>query len=741
VAERAFGPYRLVQQLAVGGMAEIYLAKARGIGGFEKYIALKVIHPNFAEDEHFIKMLIDEAKIAVQLQHVNIAQIFDLGRIGQTYYIAMEFVDGSDLFRTLRRASEIELAMPVELAAFVGQEVCAALDYAHNKKDDFGTPLGIIHRDISPQNVLISYAGEVKLVDFGIAKAAQRLQRTAAGVIKGKYYYMSPEQAWGDPVDSRTDVFSSGILLYEMLVGQMLYLEEDLTILLDRVRKAEIQPPSQVRKDIPRELEMIVMKALAKKPEQRFQSAHELGSALERFLFGYAPDVSAQRLASFLDRVAGDDKQKLDAATGKRGATREVISRADYQPDREHSMLFKVGDLKPAGAPARSAVSPRARNQQTREQAPPPKSDFDDNDGTLIDGPPEFLPELTPPPVKIDDGDGPTSVVDLSNKPRPKTQPPPPKGPPLPGVGVPGKPAARPASAPPRTSGLNAEELFRVSEPVTPIAPLSLTPTTGENTDAPTSPQIGQSRSAVPRAVEVAHPPPRRDPTPMGFPINAPSIVRQIEPGVMRLSSAYNQPAVESAPVPATPPTGPVPVLTSAPSSRGRKLLILSIAAGAALIAGAVLISRAPSPAAAPTHGSLKIVSVPPHASVRFDGKALSDPTPVTVPDVDRQQAHDIEVSLGGYETKKQTTRGDEEVIVVLQEDVGTLDLRSEPAGAEIYINGSPSGSTPQTLRNVPHGAGVALELRLRGYRVYREVLAWEGKRELTKRITLRRSN
>src|SRR5262250_410710 len=132
VAERSFGPYRLVHQIAVGGMAEIYLAKTRGIGGFEKYLALKVIHPNFAEDEHFIKMLIDEAKIAVQLQHVNIAQIFDLGRIGPTYYIAMEFVDGSDLFRILRRASEVEVTMSIELAAFVGQEVCAALDYAHN---------------------------------------------------------------------------------------------------------------------------------------------------------------------------------------------------------------------------------------------------------------------------------------------------------------------------------------------------------------------------------------------------------------------------------------------------------------------------------------------------------------------------------------------------------------------------------------------------------------------------------
>src|SRR5262249_26260888 len=161
-----------------------------------------------------------EAKIAVRLQHVNIAQIFDLGCIDGTYYIAMELVDGVDLFRILKRASELEIEMPIELGAFVAHEVCAALDYAHTRTDDAGRPLGIIHRDISPQNVLISYAGEVKLVDFGIAKAAQRVQSTAVGVIKGKYYYMSPERAWGDAIDQRSDVFSAGIVLYEMLVGQ-----------------------------------------------------------------------------------------------------------------------------------------------------------------------------------------------------------------------------------------------------------------------------------------------------------------------------------------------------------------------------------------------------------------------------------------------------------------------------------------------------------------------------------------
>jgi len=230
VAERQFGPYRLVRQVAVGGMAEIHLAKTKGIAGFEKYVAIKMIHPNFAEDDQFIQMLVDEAKITVHLTHGNIAQTFDLGRVGETYYITMEFVDGSDLYKILRRGSEQDLEMPLDVCAFIAKEVASALDYAHRKRDHTGRSLGIVHRDVSPQNVLVSYAGEVKLVDFGIAKATMKVRQTAAGVIKGKYYYMSPEQAWGDPIDSRSDIFSAGIVLYEMITGQMLYLEEDLHI-------------------------------------------------------------------------------------------------------------------------------------------------------------------------------------------------------------------------------------------------------------------------------------------------------------------------------------------------------------------------------------------------------------------------------------------------------------------------------------------------------------------------------
>src|SRR3569833_1449674 len=194
-------------------------------------------------------MLADEAKLSVQLTHAIFVQTFDLGRVDEQYYIAMELIAGVDLYKLLRRASEHDIDFPFEAAAFIASEVATGLDYAHRKRDARGRPLKIVHRDVSPQNVLVSFDGQVKIVDFGIAKAAMRGQQTAAGVIKGKYYYMSPEQAWGDPIAARTDIFSAGILLYEMIVGQMLYMEEDLEQLLDvgRAGRGAAAVPALVR--------------------------------------------------------------------------------------------------------------------------------------------------------------------------------------------------------------------------------------------------------------------------------------------------------------------------------------------------------------------------------------------------------------------------------------------------------------------------------------------------------------
>jgi serine/threonine protein kinase len=400
-------------------MAEIHLAKTKGIAGFEKYVALKMIHPNFAEDEQFIQMLVDEAKIAVQLNHGNIAQTFDLGRVGDTYYITMEYVDGADLYKILRRGSEKDFEMPLDVCAFTAKEIASALDHAHRKRDSFGKPLGIVHRDVSPQNVLISFSGEVKLVDFGIAKATMKARQTAVGVIKGKYYYMSPEQAWGDPIDHRSDIFSAGIVLYEMITGQMLYLEEDLHKLLDMARKADIAPPSTLRRGIPPQLGSIVMRALAKKKEDRYQSAGDFASDLERFLHAYSPVFTATKLASVIKSVVGEAQEvpEYDDVEVRDGPLATFTLSADdliHDKDEihdENSVIFRLDELEkpaqkapkvtrqaelkePARVPsapkaipkiapvARAPVKPRSPNEATRQvEAAPPRGD----DSGLLD--------------------------------------------------------------------------------------------------------------------------------------------------------------------------------------------------------------------------------------------------------------------------------------------------------------------------------------------------------------------
>jgi serine/threonine protein kinase len=423
MGERQFGPYRLVKQIAVGGMAEIHLAKTQGVAGFEKYVALKMIHPNFAEDEQFIQMLVDEAKIAVQLNHGNIAQTFDLGRVGDTFYITMEYVDGADLYKILRRGSEIDIEMPLDVCAFVGKEIASALDHAHRKKDHLGKNLGIVHRDVSPQNVLISYSGEVKLVDFGIAKATMKARQTAVGVIKGKYYYMSPEQAWGEVIDYRSDIFSAGIVVYEMLTGQMLYLEEDLHRLLDMARRAEIASPTTLRKGIPPQLERIVMRALQRKKEDRYQSAADFASDLERFLHAYSPVFTAAKLSGLLKQIVGEPEgvpdYSIEVSEGPEVTHTLTVDDLIHTRDElrdENSVIFRVAELKPKktpagprgvtrqadlndlgpraptppkGAPRQSTgpkpvVKPRGADEETRETAPAPPGPQQEDSGPML---------------------------------------------------------------------------------------------------------------------------------------------------------------------------------------------------------------------------------------------------------------------------------------------------------------------------------------------------------------------
>ena len=302
-----FGKYLLLERLNVGGMAEVFIAKAFGVEGFERILAIKKILPTMAEDEEFIKMFIDEARISVQLNHANIVHIHELGNYDGTFFIAMEYVAGRDLRTMLERYRKRKERMPAAQASFVASKMCEGLDYAHRKKDARGADLGIIHRDVSPQNILCSYDGEVKIIDFGIAKAANRSQHTQAGILKGKFGYMSPEQVRGLPIDRRSDIFAVGVILYEMLTGEKLFVGESDFSTLEKVRNAEVTPPRRLNPSIPDDLERVVLKALAREAEDRYQWPSDLQEDLMRFLVSGDVIYNNKQLASFMREAFAED--------------------------------------------------------------------------------------------------------------------------------------------------------------------------------------------------------------------------------------------------------------------------------------------------------------------------------------------------------------------------------------------------------------------------------------------------
>ncbi len=342
VVPKLIGGYEILDRIASGGMAEIFLARTKGYGGFEKRLVVKRLHDEYAEDPAFVRMLVDEARITAQLQHANIVQVTDLGMDGPHVYLAMELVDGRDLYQVLRELHSRELLMPLEAACHVVAETCFGLHFAHTRRDPHtGEPLRIIHRDVSPQNVLLSWHGDVKLGDFGIVKATVRATQTQVGVIKGKFYYMSPEQSRGLDLDHRSDIFSAGIVLYEALTSSPLYDDTDEAALMDRVRNGRVRSPREVRPEIPEALEAICMKALAPRREDRYGSAMELARALNGFVSHRDRSFAKVDLADFLsalfdqsaDTAAIGDSMRVPSRAADAGPATDPELRASFEDD------------------------------------------------------------------------------------------------------------------------------------------------------------------------------------------------------------------------------------------------------------------------------------------------------------------------------------------------------------------------------------------------------------------------
>lgn len=702
-----FGKYLLLERINVGGMAEVFKAKAFGVEGFERLVAVKRILPSIAEDQEFITMFIDEAKIAVQLTHANVAQIFDLGKVGDSYFIAMEYVHGKDLRAIFDRTRKRGEALPVPMACYNVMKVCEGLDYAHNKKDAAGRDLNLVHRDVSPQNILISYDGEIKLIDFGIAKAANKAGKTQAGILKGKFGYMSPEQVRGLPLDRRSDIFSVGIVLYELLTGERLFVGESDFSTLEKVRNVEIMPPSTYNRRIPEELEQIVLKALAKDVDDRYQTAMDLHDDLQSFMytsgnFFARKDLSAYMRKSFADEIAKetarDEEYRRLEAPGSSSSGLEAFD--DLPPSKEQRL------------PARSPPPPPPRPQAPpqRQAANISHAGVTSSQASRRGGPKSTMMGLgvTPPPP-------------------PRVSNPGPPPPPPPRASHPGGLAAAPAPAPAPNAGPTLDMDWDDDELATQIydKPDGELPDLGAvgaglpnpappNAGAP-SPFGASSAQGAPSPFSSSgyDSPTLPDPQPMG---GAPSPF-DLPP----------EPVPAPAPMPVIAPPGPAmpreaTAVTSRAEPRRRGAWGALIAAAVVLLAGGAVgawVLFAPE-----DPGTIHLTTVPTDPVVLFDERPVpATASPFVIANVEPGRTHLLEVSKTGFRTwsmqvevqpgqtlqlpdvELTPSSGGAGAAAVAAGGTG-FSLDTEPSGARVFVDGRElSTSTPITVTDLSAGS------------------------------------
>jgi len=359
--------YEIIERIGAGGMAEVFRASSTSLEGFKKFVAIKRVLPSLTQNERFVRMFLDEAKISLPLNHTNIVQTFDLGKAGNTYFIVMEYVEGTNLKSVIENLADEGKRLSVAEAAHIGLELCQGLAHAHRKTDGEGEPLNIVHRDVSPPNVLVSADGEIKITDFGLAKAKSQAEATDPGVVKGKFGYLSPEAAQGEDVDGRTDIFAVGILLWEMLTGRRLFLGESDHDTLQLVREAEIPPLADYGRDVPPTFERILRRSLARSVGDRYQSAERLGADLAEFLFEHGQVVTNFDIARRVQEAIGP----IETGTAPSTSEGRRRAKAIQQEINQFVSVEEIGnlDLKMAEA---------ATEESTDEAEVDPDADFED---------------------------------------------------------------------------------------------------------------------------------------------------------------------------------------------------------------------------------------------------------------------------------------------------------------------------------------------------------------------------
>ena len=679
-------------------MAEVFKAKSFGVKGFAKIIAIKRILPHLAEDEHFVGMFIAEAKMAVQLNHANICQIYDLGRIGADHYIAMEYISGKDLLSLHNYFRRTKTHMPVHLAAYIGGRVAEGLDYAHRKRTPDGHPMAIVHRDISPQNVLISYDGAVKLIDFGIAKArARNIEKTEAGVLKGKFGYMSPEQVQGREVDHRADIFALGTVIHEMLTNARLFMGDSDFATLEMIRDARVDPPSRSNPDVPEELDRIVLKALERDRDHRYSQAGEMANALSRFMQTSGYPYSGKDLSDWMRTQFESDiekeRQKHELYAQIEGYPQSEAEDSalggfdEDDEDDEDTALWAPDDME-ALFGAEFAAPDDTDPGQADHPVGPTWVQVDEEPGPGIAGAgTNIRPELPPEPEFID--------IDLEAEPTPL---------PVPKPVVPNDFAPRTESAPPPQPSRFGFVYWLV------LASLVVS-------------AIGGGVLAY-RALEPA---PSEQPA---------GLVLRVEPAE-NLSIFIDNQLVDT-----KSPFSQTDMAPAAYSLRVESIGYESWKETVTLKPGEIPeISVELVPSGAP-NAKVRIVTEPPDAEVRINGTSVPPHQRAGYVPLPGGRPVEIEVRRDGYLTYKDTftpaSGAPRTRTIVLLPASGSLSVNSEPQG-EVWLNDRKVGPTPQRLDNLDARQKWTVRIESPGHTSFERTVSFGDRQVVELNPTLRR--
>jgi serine/threonine protein kinase len=689
-----FGKFCLLERVSVGGMAEVFRAKPMDSPGFEKFLAIKRILPNLAEDDEFIEMFIDEAKIAVQLNHRNICQIYELGRLHDSHYIVMEFISGRDILAIQNRLRRERRIMSVGQAAYLCRQIASGLDYAHRKLGDDGTPLGIIHRDVSPQNVLVSYTGEVKVIDFGIAKAATKSNKTQVGVLKGKFGYMSPEQVRGLPLDRRSDIFALGTLFHEMLTCRRLFHGESDFSTLEKVRRADAPPPSKLNPNIPPEIDRIVARSLAADPDERYQWCQELADDLDNFLTRLRPPYTERTLEDWMQRM-------FEAEMTQERQKRQAFAQFQTSQDVE---LFNE----------------KLRQELSAKMGLPETFDGKDKDQISAQS---------------------TQIWDSSKA--------------LPGADMEPTEEATMQDSPEIMQAAHT----MIVENFNPNAPIPLRP----------PPPVNLAKAPVayipPSMAHLYEPPPPTGPGKLGI-----ALVILLIFGTLSIIGVAAYLFFFTNVVETAPDTGSLTILTDPvqdveillngkivatrtphqgdqlpPGSYTLEVRhpdFLPIARRVDINAGRTTdlnLQLKPRPVGLAT---LSLRVDPPDAEVYIDGKPDSATGPARTISIDDRRAHLIEARAPGHfvaETRLEATDGQKlSKTLKLRRLEGSVDIKSTPPGATIYLNGVKAGKAPQILEHLDARQTFELELRSPGYALWKKTVVFDRSHQKTFQVNLK---